>query len=144
MRERDLLKHIYAANAGLPADVGIPPGDDMGAVSVGGQQVLVTVDQVADGVHVDLANTPIEKTGRKAITRSLSDVAAMAAVPVGAVAAASLKRDFGEPRAEALFDAMRQTAQSYQCPLIGGDISVWDGPTILTVTVFAASDTVMS
>jgi thiamine-monophosphate kinase len=137
MRELELLSHIYRSNPALPAGVMIPPGDDMGAVSIGGTAVLVTVDQVADGVHIDLANTPVEKIGRKAITRNLSDVAAMAAKPVGAVAAACLPRGFGEDKAKALFDAMRATAEQYDCPLIGGDISMWDQLMILTVTVFA-------
>ncbi len=137
MRELDLLSHIYRSNAGLPAGVTIPPGDDMGAVTLAGANMLVTVDQVADGVHVDLANTPIEKVGRKAITRNLSDVAAMAAKPVGAVAAACLPKGFGEERAQVLFDAMRSTAEYFGCPLIGGDISAWDQRLILTVTVFA-------
>lgn len=137
MREQDLLQHVYAANAALPAGVTVPPGDDMGAVRVGEQVVLVTVDQVAAGVHVDLAAATLEQVGRKAITRNLSDVAAMAAKPVGAVAAVCLPRGFGDERARRLFDAMRTAAEAFACPLIGGDISMWDQPMILTVTVFA-------
>ncbi len=117
--------------------VSIPPGDDMGAVRIGDQVVLVTVDQVVDGVHVDLQRDALAKVGRKCITRNLSDVAAMAAKPVGAVAAACLPRDFGEADATALFDALRATAEQYACPLIGGDISMWDGKLIVTVTIFA-------
>jgi len=140
MRENDLLQHIYRASRGVPSQfpgVSIPPGDDMGAVVIGGQTMLVTVDQVADGVHVDLANTPLEKVGRKCITRNLSDVAAMAARPVGAVAAACLPRDLSEANAAALFDALRTTAERDACPLIGGDISMWSGKLIVTVTIFA-------
>ncbi len=137
MRELDMLRHIYGANATLPAQVSIPPGDDMGAVQIGDTQVLVTVDQVAEGPHFLLAQTPIEKIGRKALTRNLSDVAAMAAWPVGAVAAACLPREFGQQRAQALFDSMQRTAQQYDCPLFGGDISVWDGPLLASVTVLA-------
>lgn len=140
MRELELLSHIYKANPALPGAVSIPPGDDMGAVMVGGVTLLVTVDQVADGVHFELENTPIKKIGRKAITRNLSDVAAMAAKPVGAVAAACLPKGFREADAEALFDAMRCTAQAFGCPLIGGDISAWDQRLILTVAVFAEPD----
>ncbi len=148
MRERDLLGHIYAANSRLDgAAVSIPPGDDMGGLrvpalaangeSAGDAEVLVTVDQVAEGVHFDLATTPLEKIARKAITRNLSDVAAMAADPLGAVVAVSLPRDFGEDRAKQLFDLLRQAAADYDCPLVGGDISMWDGPLLLTVTVLA-------
>jgi len=137
VRELDLLNHIYSRNAGLPSRVTIPPGDDMGAITIGGASVLVTVDQVADGVHFDLATTPLAKVARKAVTRNLSDVAAMGAVPVAAVVAGCLPRGFGEAKANALFDAMRAVAMSYDCPLIGGDISMWDHPLLLTVTVLA-------
>jgi len=137
MKESELLDHIYRANAALPPGVTIPPGDDMGAVRIGDANVLVTVDQVADGVHVDSETTPLDRIGRKAMTRSLSDVAAMAARPVCAVVAASLPRNFRRSRADSLFDAMRRTAESYECPLIGGDISMWDSPLLLTVTVLA-------
>jgi thiamine-monophosphate kinase len=139
MREFALLDHVFAHNASLPASVVIPPGDDMGAIAVGRNTVLVTVDQLADGVHVDLAGDSLAHVGRKAITRNLSDVAAMAAKPIGAVAAACLPRDFGEARANELFDAMRTTAAAYDCPLIGGDVAMWDHPMILTVTIFAES-----
>lgn len=137
MREWDLLQHVYRSNAALGERVSIPPGDDMGAVRIGDQEVLITVDQVADGVHVDLATTPIEKVGRKAITRNLSDVAAMAAKPAAAVVAASLPRGLGEERAKRLLDAMHETAAAYGCPLIGGDVSMWDNPLLLTVTILA-------
>lgn len=137
MREWDLLRHVYRSNASLGERVSIPPGDDMGAVRIGEQDVLITVDQVADGVHVDLKTTPIEKVGRKAITRNLSDVAAMAAKPVAAVVAASLPKSMDEATAKRLFDAMREAAAAYDCPLVGGDVSMWDGPLLLTVTILA-------
>ncbi len=140
MREGDLLQYVYEQSRSLGGSFGhvtIPPGDDMGAVRLGGQDLLVTVDQVADGIHVDLATTDIARVGRKCITRNLSDVAAMAAKPVGAVMAVSLPRDFGDGRSRALFDAMRTTAEAYECPLIGGDINIWKGPLLVSVTVFA-------
>lgn len=137
MREFDILQHVFRANAALSTRVTIPPGDDMGAVRIGGIEVLATVDQVADGVHFDLRTTSLERIGQKAITRNLSDVAAMAAAPVGALVAACLPRDFGQENAQALFDRMRAVAESYQCPLFGGDIAIWDHPLLLSVTVLA-------
>jgi len=137
MREFQLLERVYRANAALPAGVTIPPGDDLGAVRIGGREVLVGVDQLADGVHFKLGETPLAKIGRKAITRCLSDVAAMAAVPDGAVVTAALPRDFGEERAVELFDVMRAAAEQYGCPLVGGDIAMWDQPLLLTMTVLA-------
>lgn len=137
MRELQMLQHIYAQNRRLSGQVVIPPGDDMGAVRIGGQNVLVTVDQVADGVHFNSHTASLEHIGRKSITRNLSDIAAMAARPVAGVAAACLPRRFGQQQAQRLFDAMRETAAHFRCPLIGGDISVWDHPLVLTVTLLA-------
>ena len=137
VHEFELLETIYQANNALPGRVLIPPGDDLGAVAIGDQLLLMGVDQVADGVHLDLANTSVEKVGHKAIARSLSDVAAMAARPIGLVAGAMLPRGFDTDHAERLFEAMRRTAANHNCPLVGGDLSIWDRPLVLSVTVFA-------
>lgn len=137
MREFELLQHVYAANPALGAEVVIPPGDDMGGLRLGDRLLLVTVDQVADGVHVQVEGTPLDLIARKAIVRNLSDVAAMAAKPLGAVAAVSLPRDFGEDRARKLADALRYHADRYGCPMFGGDVSIWDHPLLITVTVLA-------
>jgi thiamine-monophosphate kinase len=140
MREFDLLRHIYDANAGLGEDIVIPPGDDMAMVRLAGRDLLVAVDQVIDGRHVRLETTPLALAGRKAVTRSLSDIAAMAARPVGALVAVVLPPDFGPQRAEALFDAMHATAAEYDCPLIGGDIAFHSDashPLTCSVTVLA-------
>lgn len=137
MRERDLLENIFARNATLPGRITIPPGDDMGAVRINGQDVLVTVDQVIDTIHFNIAHNTMRAIGRKAITRNLSDVAAMAAQPLGAVAAACLPANFSSADADDLVDAMRETGLVYDCPLFGGDVAVGGGRLIITVTVLA-------
>jgi thiamine-monophosphate kinase len=152
MKEFELLRHIYGANPVLPARITIRPGDDMGAVDPGAigqltsemeRQILVTVDQLIDGVHFDFKSTPLEKIARKAITRNLSDVAAMAARPLGAVAAACFPLDFPHENAQALADAMRSIALDFDCPLFGGDVSSADAPLSITVTVLARPDGVI-
>ena len=140
MREFELLNHIYRSNNQLPDSVTIAPGDDMAAITINDSQVLTAVDQLIDQVHVNLKTTSLKKVGRKAVTRNLSDIAAMAAKPLAALATAALPRDFGQDRCDELFAAMRDTASSYDCPLIGGDMSIWDGPLHLTVTVLAIPD----
>lgn len=141
MREFDLLQHVYAANASLDdARVQVPPGDDMAVVRLDSQQLLAAVDQLVDGRHVNIATTPLELVGRKAMTRSMSDIAAMAAKPVATLVAATLPPEFGTHRANALFDAMRKTAADYGCPLIGGDLGFHSDashPFMCAVTVLA-------
>lgn len=137
MREFDLLNQIYQSNERLPDIVSIAPGDDMGAVKLLDSTVLAAADQLIDGVHVDLRSHTLKQVGRKAVARNLSDIAAMAAKPLSCLATAALPRDFGQDRSDELFAAMRDTAAAYGCPLIGGDVCIWDGPLHLTVTVLA-------
>jgi thiamine-monophosphate kinase len=141
MKEFDLLQHVYQANAQLGQRVELPPGDDMAMVRLQeGTRLLAAVDQLVDGRHVQLVSDPLELVGRKAITRSLSDIAAMAARPVATLVAATLPPDFGEQRANALFDAMRKTAAQYDSPLIGGDLAFHSDaihPLVCAVTVLA-------
>ena len=62
----------------------------------------------------------------------------MAGRPVALMAAATLPADFGHDRATALFDAMRDTASRYGCPLVGGDIAISeDTPLVCSITVLA-------
>jgi len=123
MREFELLKHIYEANQGLGGRVSIPPGDDMAMVRLDGTELLAAVDQLVDGRHFCLEGTSLELIGRKAVTRSLSDLAAMGGRPRAALVAVTLPPDFGADRAVRLFDAMRAVAAEFACPLIGGDIA---------------------
>ena len=137
MREREFIDWIRSQSDFDPAAVPIGPGDDMAAVGQGDGQVLVTTDQVLDGVHFVLAEHGPRAAGRKAMARNLSDVAAMAAVPVGAVAAVALPRGFAREDAEEIYRGLREPADAFDCPLVGGDVGTWDGPLAMTVTVLA-------
>lgn len=136
MRESDLLAHIAARSANLAARFGqvvVGPGDDCAVVRTpSGDDLLLTVDHLVEGRHVD-PGTPVDLIARKAVARSVSDIAAMGGVPSWGLATACLPR--GEVRADALFDAMHRWANHWGCPLVGGDISTSDGPLVLTVTV---------
>lgn len=140
LSENALLAWVAGFNSALPGTVTIPPGDDMAALRIGGATVLVAVDQVVDGRHFVFDEVGPEAAGRKAMTRNLSDVAAMAARPVAAVVAATLPRGFGQAMAERLLAAVRETGSAYGCPVVGGDVSVGDGPLTVSVTVLAEPD----
>jgi thiamine-monophosphate kinase len=144
MREFEMLQHVFAANDRLESRVVVPPGDDLAQIELDGRQLLVGVDQLVAGRHYDPATTPLSLVGRKAVTRSLSDVAAMAGRPVAALVAATLPPDFGEDAGRDLFEAMRSTAEAYRSPLVGGDLSVHGDPShplVCTVTVLAEPTT---
>lgn len=133
--EAALLRHIYERSRNLhgagPIELG--PGDDAAVMRFGGERLLLTVDQLVEGRHYDPATTPVDLIARKAVARSVSDIAAMAGTPVAALATGALRDGFAQDNA--LFDAMARWASRWGCPLIGGDIARVQGPTVLTVTV---------
>ncbi|MFG0283151.1 MAG: thiamine-phosphate kinase [Phycisphaerales bacterium JB039] len=138
MRESQLLSAIYEHSADLSGafeQVQTGPGDDCAVLRTPhGDQLLVSVDQVIEGVHYSAGRQPpLELIGRKAIARALSDIAAMGGRALGAVTAAALAPEFA--RAEELFEHARKAAAWFGCPLVGGDIAIRPGPLALTTTV---------
>ena len=121
----------------------IGPGDDMAEVRVpagggaGEARVLVGTDTILDGVHFDTARDALEDVGRKALAVNLSDVAAMAAEPIAAVGTVALPCGFSMADARRLFEGMHRCAEAYRCAWVGGDVTAWDHPLAITVTVLA-------
>ena len=136
MRELDFIDWIRASNALDPRAVPVGPGDDCAVVRMGAEGVLVTTDQVLDGVHFVLADAGPKAAGRKAMARNLSDIAAMAGVPIAAVAATALPKGLSRADAESICRGLWEVADEFRCPVVGGDVATWDRPLAITVTVF--------
>ncbi|MBL7220917.1 MAG: thiamine-phosphate kinase [Phycisphaerae bacterium] len=137
MRELEFIEWIQGRSDFDATKVPVGPGDDCAIVRLGDSDLLVTTDQALDGVHFVLAEHGPRAAGRKVMARGLSDVAAMACVPLAAVATATLPRGFPPSDAEELYRGMRDLADEYHCPLVGGDVAGWDGALCLSATVFA-------
>jgi len=140
MRELDFIEWICSQQEWDPSVVPVGPGDDCAVVVVGGRRLLVTTDQLLDGVHFRLDRDGAEAGGRKAMARALSDIAAMAARPLAAVASISAPKGFSREDAEAMYRGRRVVSEQFGCPMVGGDVAAWDGPLAITVTVFGRPD----
>jgi thiamine-monophosphate kinase len=134
MNEREFIRWIQARSPALGSRVIVGPGDDCAVVEFAGRPMLITTDQVLDGVHFLLGEHGPRAAGRKAMARNLSDIAAMAGSPVAAVASVAIPRDFADPQAQEIYEGLRSMADEFACPLVGGDIAVWDRPLAVSVT----------
>jgi thiamine-monophosphate kinase len=76
-----------------------------------------------------------EAVGYKALAVNLSDIAAMAGVPVAAVVAVALPRAGAVAIAQGLYAGMTPLAERFGLGLVGGDTNAWDGPLVISVTV---------
>jgi thiamine-monophosphate kinase len=118
------------------ARVLIGPGDDAAAVHLRPDTpCLVTTDMLMDGTCFRLSEAGPRAVGRKALAVNLSDIAAMAGRPAAAVVSVALPRQGGRHLAEELYLGLREMADEFQTPIIGGDTNSWDGPLVISVTV---------
>ena len=135
MNEHELLQSIYKASSSLKG-ITIGPGDDMGELQIGGERILCAVDQLIVGRHVTQDVAP-EIIGRKAIARCFSDIAAMAATPIGSLMTACAPESTSNQWCESVFCGAKKVAEQWGGPIFGGDISCSEGPALFTVTAIA-------
>jgi thiamine-monophosphate kinase len=88
-----------------------------------------------DGTDFLLEEVGPRAAGRKAMAANLSDVAAMAGVPVAAVVSVALPKSGGRKVGEELDIGLRAVADEFGVAVVGGDTNSWDGKLVVSVTV---------
>src|ERR1043166_4327175 len=86
----------------------VGPGDDCALIDLGlpDDLALFKTDAVVEGIHFQ-KGAPPEKIGHKALTRCLSDVAAMAGTPTHALVTLGLPTAFDAGFVEAIYWGMK-------------------------------------
>ena len=112
-------------------------GDDAAIVEVPpGEKLVITTDTSVDGVHFRREWLSHFEIGYRATAAALSDLAAMAARPLGIVIALTLP-EADRLEARALATGIREGASAVLCPIVGGDLS--SGKTLsLTITALGS------
>jgi thiamine-monophosphate kinase len=122
-RIQQRLRGEGAGGAALrgPAAGEVFSGDDAAVVSVGPPgRLLLAIDLVVQGVHVDLQLASLADMGWKAISVNASDIAAMGGRPLHVVAgvAAPPSTDL-----DAITEGMAEACGAYGIALVGGDLT---------------------
>jgi thiamine-monophosphate kinase len=110
------------SKAGSFRDVEVGIGDDAAVIRARGRLVW-TIDAQVEGVHFDPRWLTWEDVGYRSFQAAVSDLAAMGAEAVAAVANLSLPASFSERALEALVRGQARAARGCGCPLIGGNLS---------------------
>lgn len=133
-------RQAHRRQVGLYPRLLTPAGDDLAVLAPTAGQILLGMDPVLDGVHVELSAHGPTAMGRKALNRNLSDVAAMAGTPVAAVLSIILSRDLTLETAKGIYEGAEQAGDAFDCPVAGGDFASWAGKTVATVAILATAD----
>jgi len=111
-------------------------GDDTASLRISDcNRQLVTVDMLLEGVHFRIPDVAAADIGRKALAVNLSDIAAMAGRPTAAVVSVALSRNHGTAFAKEMFTGLKTLADEFDVAIAGGDTNIWDGPSVISVTV---------
>jgi thiamine-monophosphate kinase len=105
------FQYIEWLRARTPVDprVLIGPGDDCAALASPTRPLLITTDMLMDGTDFVVAEVGPRRAGRKAMAANLSDIAAMAGVPIAAVVSVALPRQRTEDLRERTFGRGQKT-----------------------------------
>jgi thiamine-monophosphate kinase len=120
--------------AGAPGALGLT--DDAALVDCPpGERLVVTVDAMVEGVHF-LSRDPPDLVARKLVRVNLSDLAAMAARPVGYFLTTALPKSHGDDWLAGFAAGLAQDQAEFGITLLGGDSVSTPGPVGLTLTAF--------
>jgi thiamine-monophosphate kinase len=136
--EFDLIRRFYpvagSAGASVRASdaVRIGAGDDCAVVR--GEGIALSVDISVEGVHFLREWLQPEEIGYRAAAGALSDLAAVAATPIGVLASLAIHESEIDiaPR---IMDGIRAAAAGARAVLLGGDLSRTAGPLVADVVV---------
>jgi len=110
-------------------------GDDAAIIQPPvGQQIVMTTDQMVEGVHFDLTYFPLKHLGYKLVTHGLSDLAGMNASPSQITVNFALSSKFTLEALDELVAGILYACEDYQVDWVGGDIAPSHAGLILNIT----------
>jgi len=112
-----LTKNIELQNASSVLGV----GDDAAIIDHFGKQTVITTDLLIEGVHFDLAYTPLKHLGYKCVIVNLSDIYAMNAIPAQILLSIGISNRFSVESLDEFYEGVYAACAKYGVDLVGGD-----------------------
>lgn len=112
-------------------------GDDACVVrELGGRALLATTDVLIEDTHFGQSYTPPRLLGRKALSISLSDIAAMGGEPLFFLVSIALPPETDKRFVDGLYDGLGEAGRKGKCLLIGGNTAKSRHGITVSTTVF--------
>lgn len=121
-----------------PGEIVLGPGDDAALLEGGSGVLVLSCDTSVEGVHFRRDWISLDESGYRAAAAALSDLAAMAATPLGILVALHLPRG-DEECLPTLARGVGRACRESGAALLGGDLTSTSGPLALDVTVVGRS-----
>lgn len=131
-----LTKHIKLENKTTVKGV----GDDAAVLNPEGKRVLISTDMLLEGIHFDLAYTPLKHLGYKAIQVNLSDIYAMNGMAAQVTVSIGMSSKFPIEAIEELYEGIYIACEKYGVDLVGGDTTSSKQGLVISVTSIGYAD----
>jgi thiamine-monophosphate kinase len=115
-------------------------GDDAAVLDFKGKKVLVSTDMLLEGIHFDLAYTPLKHLGYKAIQVNLSDIYAMNGTASQVTVSIGMSSKFPLEAIEELYEGIYIACEKYNVDLVGGDTTSSKQGLVISVTSIGYAD----
>src|SRR6201992_1156515 len=115
-------------------------GDDAAVLDFKGKKVLISTDMLLEGIHFDLAYTPLKHLGYKAIQVNLSDIYAMNGIASQLTVSMGISSKFPLEAVEELYEGIYLACENYNVDLVGGDTTSSKQGLVISVTVLGYAD----
>ncbi|MFT3826214.1 MAG: thiamine-phosphate kinase [Chitinophagaceae bacterium] len=132
--EFGLIKHLTRNIELQNASSVLGVGDDAAVIDHFGRQTVVTTDLLIEGVHFDLAYTPLKHLGYKSVIVNLSDVYAMNATPTQITVSIGFSNRFSVEALDEFYEGVYAACNKYGVDLVGGDTSTSQKGFVIAVT----------
>ena len=109
-------------------------GDDSAVIDIGDKYQLVSTDLLVEGVHFDLAYTPLKHLGYKAIAVNISDICAMNGEVKQITIGLALSNRFSVEALEELYIGINLACKKYGVDLVGGDTTSSTSGLMISIT----------
>lgn len=125
-----LTQHTVIYNPGTIKGV----GDDAAVIDASDALTLVTTDLLVEGIHFDLAYTPLKHLGYKSVVVNLSDIYAMNGIPKQITVSIALSNRFSVEAMEQLYEGIHLACKNYKVDLVGGDTTSSPKGLLISIT----------
>lgn len=117
------------------AQVTVGIGDDAAIIEPATGQQIACVDQIIDGVDFLSEKHSLKDIGYKSVAINLSDIAAMGGRPASILVTLSLPSQNSTQIAGEVYEGILEAVSEFNLAIAGGDISTYDGPLAVSVTL---------
>lgn len=131
-----LTKHFTISNKSTLKGI----GDDAAVMNFDGKRTLISTDLLLEGIHFDLAYTPLKHLGYKAVQVNLSDIYAMNGTASQITVSIGLSSKFPLEAIEELYQGISIACEKYGIDLIGGDTTSSRQGLVISVSSIGYAD----